>query len=81
MRRISVNVKSPEARENRTVSSMAAPTGHNLRRIARVAARNAFRRVQIADAQLLDEARMTDRLSCTDAEMLVLLHHATPGRQ
>ena len=58
---------------SRTVSSMTAPTGHILRSIARVAARNAFRRAQTGDAQLLDEARMTDRFSCTDAEMLVLL--------
>jgi len=52
---------------------MTVPTEHSLRSIARVAARNAFRRAQTADAQLLDEARMTDRFSCTDAEMLVLL--------
>lgn len=43
------------------------------RSIARVAARNAYRRAMTTDAQLLDEARMTDRFSCTDAEMLVLL--------
>ncbi|WP_139222979.1 hypothetical protein [Paracidovorax wautersii] len=55
------------------MSSMSAPTAHILRSIARVAARNAFRRAQTADAQLLDEAKMTDRFTCTDAEMLVLL--------
>ena len=49
------------------------PTTALLRSIARVAARNAFRRAQTADAQLLDEARMTDRFNCTDAEMLVML--------
>jgi hypothetical protein len=52
---------------------MTAPTEHILRSIARVAARTLFSTGETADAQLLDEARMTDRFSCTDAEMLVLL--------
>lgn len=55
------------------MSTVAATNAAVLRSIARVAARNAFRQAQTADAQLLDEARMTDRFSCTDAEMLVLL--------
>ena len=43
------------------------------RSIARVAARNAFRAGQTGDMQLLDEARVTDRFACSDAEMLALL--------
>ncbi len=39
------------------------------RSIARVAARNAFRAGQTGDMQLLDEARVTDRFACSDAEM------------
>ena len=38
-----------------------------------MAARNAFRQSSNSDEQLLDEARMTDRFSCSDAEMLVLV--------
>lgn len=43
------------------------------RSIARVAARNSFRMDKTSDADLLDEARMTDRFSCSEAEMLTLL--------
>lgn len=38
-----------------------------------MAARNAFRQCLNSDEQLLDEARMTDRFSCSEAEMLVLV--------
>lgn len=38
-----------------------------------MAARNAFRQSLNSDEQLLDEARMTDRFSCSEAEMLVLV--------
>ena len=41
--------------------------------IARVAARNAFRAGVTDDAQLLAEAHVTDRLACSEVEMLVLL--------
>ena len=43
------------------------------RSIARVAARNAFRQSLSSNEQLLDEARMTDRFSCSDQEMLALV--------
>lgn len=43
------------------------------RSIARVAARNAFRCGNTEDSHLMDEARMTDRFVCSEAEMLTLL--------
>lgn len=43
------------------------------RGIATMAARNAYRRGQTDDAELLAEARITDRFLCSDDEMLTLL--------
>lgn len=63
--------------ESKTMSSVPTlvpmPDAAIHRSIARVAARNSFRAAKTSDAELLDEARMTDRFSCGEAEMLTLL--------
>ena len=52
---------------------MATAADRIHRSIARVAARNAFRAGSTDDAQLLAEAHVTDRFTCSEEEMLVLL--------